>query len=370
MKYYIIAGEASGDLHAARLIEALHQQDPSAEIRCWGGDLMEQAGATLVKHYSDLAFMGFWEVVKHLGTILENIRFCKQDITRFHPDIIVYVDYPGFNLRIAKWAKKQGYKNHYYISPQLWAWKENRIHQMKANLEALYVILPFEQQYFKERHNYSVEYVGHPLLESVAKAKVPKGFLAQHQLDEKRPIVALLPGSRRQEIKTMLPLFLACIPQFPNHQFVVAGAPGIPKPWYQELLENTPCTFVHNETYALLQHSAAALVTSGTATLETALFNVPQVVCYRTSFFSYQIAKRVVQLDAIALVNLIMGKHIIEELIQNDCTPGKITSSLEYILSPQGSTQIKADYALLRKKLNVGSASTRTAKAIYAATQV
>ncbi len=308
MKYYIIAGEASGDLHAARLIEALHQQDPSAEIRCWGGDLMEQAGATLVKHYSDLAFMGFWEVVKHLGTILENIRFCKQDITRFHPDIIVYVDYPGFNLRIAKWAKKQGYKNHYYISPQLWAWKENRIHQMKANLEALYVILPFEQQYFKERHNYSVEYVGHP--------------------------------------------------------------PGIPKSWCQELLKNTPCTFVHNETYALLQHSAAALVTSGTATLETALFNVPQVVCYRTSFFSYQIAKRVVQLDAIALVNLIMGKHIIEELIQNDCTPAKITSSLEYILSPQGSTQIKADYALLRKKLDVGSASTRTAKAIYAATQV
>ena len=369
MKYYIIAGEASGDLHGARLIEALHQTDPKAVVRCWGGDLMEAAGATLVKHYKDLAFMGFWEVLLHLRTILGNLRFCKEDIKAFQPDVIIYIDYPGFNLRVAKWAKQQGYKNHYYISPQLWAWKENRIHQLKAYLDALYVILPFEKKYFKDRHDFEVEYVGHPLLDSISKKGEAKNFLAQHHLDSKLPIIALLPGSRKQEIQKMLPLFLKCTPQFPNYQFVVAGAPGIPPDWYEKQLKNSPCKWVHNQTYALLQNSVAALVTSGTATLETALLDVPQVVCYRTSFLSYQIAKRVVQLDAIALVNLIMEKHIITELIQNDCTPKKITAALNYALSPEGSKEIKNNYTALRNQLDKGGASALTAKKIYTAIQ-
>ncbi len=365
MKYYIIAGEASGDLHGARLIEALHREDAEAQIRCWGGDLMEAAGARLVKHYRELAFMGFWEVILHLKTILKNIAFCKNDIQDFRPDVIIYIDYPGFNLRIADWAKKQGYKNHYYISPQIWAWKENRIHQIKKNIDALYVILPFEKEYFEQKHQFKVHYVGHPLLDSIDQYKSNSTFISQNNLDPSKPIIALLPGSRKQEIKKMLPYFLQCIPQFDTYQFVVAGAPGIDPKWYDTTLQGHRCTLVHNQTYALLQHSQAAVVTSGTATLETALFDVPQVVCYRSSTISYQIAKRVVKLDAIALVNLIMKKHLITELIQNDCTPQKISQWLRVLLSDKGRKDLQLGYQSLRKLLDKGGASAKTAQHIF-----
>ncbi len=367
MKYYIIAGEASGDLHGARLIEALHREDPQAQIRCWGGDLMQAGGATLVKHYRDLAFMGFWEVVRHLKTILNNLRFCQQDIRAFAPDVIIYIDYPGFNLRIADWAKKQGFKNHYYISPQLWAWKENRIVKIKKNIDALYVILPFEKTYFETQHQFPVHYVGHPLLDSLAHSAPTPDFIQKHQLDPQKKIIALLHGSRKQEIKKMLPYFLACMPSFGACQFVVAGAPGIDPSWYRTFLKNQPCKLVHNQTYALLQHSQAAVVTSGTATLETALLDVPQVVCYRSSYLSYWIAKRVVKLDAIALVNLILKKHLITELIQNDCTPQNITKNLHILLSKAGRKSILEGYQSLRTLLDKGGASKTTARLIVSA---
>ena len=291
MKYYLIAGEASGDLHGARLIEALNERDPKANIRCWGGDMMEKAGATLVKHYRELAFMGFWEVLINLPTILKNIRRCKADISSYQPDVIIYIDYPGFNLRIAEWAHTQGFHNHYYISPQVWAWKSNRVVKMKQTLAALYTILPFEKSYFKEQHHYEVNYVGHPLLDSIDSAPHSHPFRSTHQLDE-RPIIALLPGSRSQEVKKMLPLFLKVIPHFPEHQFIVAGTTSLGESFYTNLLMATPCKVVIGNTYELLQSSEAALVTSGTATLEAALFGVPQVVCYKTSALSYWLAKQ------------------------------------------------------------------------------
>ena len=366
MKYYLIAGEASGDLHGARLIEALKAQDPKASIRCWGGDLMQQAGGTLIKHYRDLAFMGFWEVLINLPTILKNIRFCKADIMGFAPDVIIYIDYPGFNLRLAEWARKKGYRNHYYISPQLWAWKANRAAKMKRDLDALYTILPFEKAYFKEKHNYEVHYVGHPLLDSLAKSNTPKDFRKTHALDD-RPIVALLPGSRQQEVKKMLPLFLKMIPAFPDHQFVIAGTPTLGKAYYTALMDTQFCNIVVGNTYALLQSSEAALVTSGTATLETALFEVPQVVCYKTSGFSYWLAKKWVTLEWISLVNLIFDREVVEELIQEKCTAEKLEKALREILSPEGKVHLKKQYQQLNQLLDQGGASQKTAALILEA---
>jgi lipid-A-disaccharide synthase len=369
LKYYLIAGEASGDLHGSKLIAALKDKDPKAQIRFWGGDRMQQAGGTLVKHFKTLAFMGFWEVLIHLRTILNNIHFCKKDITAFQPDVIIYIDYPGFNIRIAQWAKKQGFKNHYYISPQVWAWKESRVQQMKKNLDALYVILPFEKEFFEKKHHFKVSFVGHPLLDTLTPKKKTHGFVEQNQLSSKRELIALLPGSRKQEIKKMLPVFLEIALRFPQYQFVIAGAPNLESQWYERFIKDHPVRLIQNKTHDLLLHAKAALVSSGTATLETALLNVPQVVCYRSSFISYQIAKRLVKLKYISLVNLILDRAVVKELIQNDFTPDRLTQQLEYILSPTGAKKIKADYKVLRNTLGRGGASDKTAQHIIDALQ-
>ena len=369
MKYYIIAGEASGDLHGSKLIKALKEKDDKAQIRFWGGDLMQQAGGTLVKHYKTLAFMGFWEVITHLRTILKNIKFCKKDISRFQPDVIIYIDYPGFNLRIAKWAKQKGFKNHFYISPQVWAWKESRVRQMKKDLDALYVILPFEKDFFENKHQFKVEFVGHPLLDTLTKRKKSTAFIKENQLSDKNNLIALLPGSRKQEIKKMLPVFLKVAASFPQFEFVLAGAPGIDRDWYQRFCSGEGVKIIQNKTHNLLLHARAALVSSGTATLETALLNVPQVVCYRSSFLTYQIAKWLVKLEYISLVNLILDREIVKELIQEAFNVKEVTHHLEYVLSETGQKKLKEDYQELRKVLGAGGASKKTAQLIIDALQ-
>ena len=367
MKYYIISGEASGDLHGSKLIEALKKKDNRANIRCWGGDLMKNSGGELIKHYKELAFMGFWEVITHLKTILSNIKFCKKDILAFNPDVIIYIDYPGFNLRISKWAKKKGFKNHFYISPQVWAWKENRVHQMKRDLDALYVILPFEKEFFEKKHQFPVKYVGHPLLDWVTFKKKSTGFLTKNQLSATKPLIALLPGSRRQEIKKILPIYLSVTKYFQQYEFVIAGAPGIALKEYSFLIKKEEVKVIYNQTHDLLMHSRAALVSSGTATLETALFDVPQIVCYRSSFLSYQIAKRLVKLEFISLVNLILKREVVRELIQNSLTPYELKKQMAFILSDDGQKQIKSDYQSLRFILGKGGASIKTAELIFEA---
>jgi lipid-A-disaccharide synthase len=364
LKYYIIAGEASGDLHGSKLMEALKEKDDKTQIHFWGGDLMQQAGGVLVKHYKTLAFMGFWEVITHLGTILKNIKLCKKDITQFQPDVIIYIDYPGFNLRIAKWAKQQGFKNHFYISPQVWAWKENRVHQMKRDLDALYVILPFEKDFFENKHQFKVEFVGHPLLDSLIKRKKSKSFIKHNNLSDKNNLVAILPGSRRQEIKKMLPIFLKVWALFPEYEFVLAGAPGIDLGWYQKFFGEKKVKIVQNKTHELLLHSKAALVSSGTATLETGLLNVPQVVCYRSSILTYQIAKWLVKLKYISLVNLILDREVVKELIQGDFRVEEVAHHLKYALSNTGQNKLKKNYDELRTVLGAGGASKKTAQHI------
>ena len=325
MKYYIIAGEASGDLHGSNLIKELKKLDASTTIRCWGGDKMQQAGGELVMHYRKLAFMGFTEVVMNLRTILRNLKFCKQDILSYKPDTIILIDYPGFNLRIAKWAKQQGLKVIYYISPQVWAWKESRVKMMKQCIDKMLVILPFEKDFFKSRWNWEVEYVGHPLVQVVESYE--SGDRSQPLSD--KPIVALLPGSRKQEIAKKLPVMLNVCKHFPDHQFIIAQAPAIEDSFYKQFTRQYPnVSWVKNKTYDLLMQAKAALVTSGTATLETALFGVPQVVCYKGSYFTYHIAKWLVKVKYIAMVNLIMDKPVVKELIQNELTAENLKQEL------------------------------------------
>lgn len=365
MKYYIIAGEASGDLHASNLMKAILLEDPKATFRFWGGDKMQAVGGTLVKHFKELAFMGFWEVFINLKTILNNIAFCKKDILKYKPDAIVYIDYPGFNLRIAAWAKKQGFKNLYYISPQIWAWKEKRISKIKRDLDALFVILPFEETYFKEKHNYEVQYVGNPLVDVIQEAIEQKdNFRNIQKIDQNIPIIALLPGSRKQEIIKMMPTFIEVIERFPQFKFIVAAAPGIDLEWYQQFLKGQSVLLVQNQTYSLLKNSFAAIVTSGTATLETALFKVPQLVCYRSSFLSFQIAKRIITLPFISLVNLIMNREVVSEILQNDFTVERIEKELKSITESEKREKQLKDYELLNQKLSAGDASVKTAKAI------
>ncbi len=360
MKYYIIAGEASGDLHGSNLIKEISLLDNAATFRCWGGDKMQDAGAVLVKHYRDLAFMGFLEVLKNLRTILNNLDFCKKDILAHKPDALILVDYPGFNLRIAKWAKQQGIKIIYYISPQVWAWKEGRVKAIKRDVDKMLVILPFEKAFYKN-WNYEAEYVGHPLV------NVINNFSPADPLFENKNVIALLPGSRKQEILKKLPIMLEASVNFPQYHFVIAKAPGIEEVFYNELLRPyTNVSYVSNQTYQLLSESKAALVTSGTATLETALFGVPEVVCYKGSSISYQIAKRLIKIKYICLVNLIMDKEVVKELIQDDLTVENITTELKAILTnPAKQQQLKDDYALLKKILSEGgNASANAAKSI------
>lgn len=364
MKYYIIAGEASGDLHGSNLMLSLLRHDPNAAIRFWGGDKMAAAGGTLVKHYKDLAFMGFWEVFINLRTILGNISFCKKDILEFQPDVLIYVDYPGFNMRIAAWAKLKGFRNHYYISPQIWAWKENRIKKIKRDLDALYVILPFEKSYFKEKHQYEVDYVGNPLVEVIQKERKKKEGNLPFELQTDQPIIALLPGSRKQEILKMMPVFLKVINTFPSYRFVLAGAPGIEAIWYKQFTKHPSIYMLQNQTYTLLKHSFAAIVTSGTATLETALFQVPQLVCYKSSAISFAIAKRIIKLEYISLVNLIMDKEIVRELIQEKCTAENIQRELAHLVDPSRREKMHQEYLAIERKLGQSKASEKVAQAI------
>ena len=377
MQYYIIAGEASGDLHGSNLIKELRKLDATAGIRCWGGDKMQAAGATLVKHYRDLAFMGFVEVVKNLRTIFHNIDFCKKDILAYKPDVLILIDYPGFNLRIAKWAKQQGIKIIYYISPQVWAWKENRVKGIKENVDKMLVILPFEKDFYK-KWNYEVEYVGHPLVEVIEEFGIRNRELGINDAATAFPnfklpstnsgIVALLPGSRQQEILKKLPIMLEVAKHFPAYQFVVAKAPGLEENFYNDLLAPyNNVSAVVNKTYELLSHAKAALVTSGTATLETALFAVPEVICYKGKAVSYQIAKRLIKIKYIGLVNLIMDKEVVKELIQDDLTVDNLTKELDKLLTNEKKQlQLAADYAALKTLLSQGGhASANAAKSIY-----
>ena len=365
MKYYIIAGEASGDLHGSNLMKALYKEDPTADIRFWGGDLMQQVGGTLVKHYRELAFMGFAEVLLNLKTIFRNIKLCKTDIEQFQPDVLIFIDYPGFNMRIAKWAKLKGIPTHYYISPQIWAWKESRIKDIKRDFDKLYVILPFEKDFYEKKHHFSFEFVGHPLIDAIHNRETPDAvnFRKQNNLDE-RPIIAILPGSRKQEISKMLTLMLSVGNDFPDYQFVIAGAPSQEYSFYGTFLKGKNIKFISNETYNLLSHAHAALVTSGTATLETALFKVPEVVCYKGSWLSYQIAKRIITLKYISLVNLIMDEEVVTELIQEDCNTARIKSELTKILDPNYRIKLLEKYDQLEQKLGGVGASATTAKLI------
>lgn len=360
MKLYLIAGEASGDLHGSNLIKALRRESPGSEIRAWGGDLMQAAGATLVKHYRDLAFMGFFEVLKNLRTILRNIAFCKADVLDFQPDALVLIDYPGFNLRIAKWAKRRGIRVIYYISPQIWAWHQSRVHDIRRDVDKMLVILPFEQDFYR-KHGVEVEFVGHPLLDAVDSGRWTVDGSAHRQPST----VALLPGSRRQEVSRILPTMLSVVRDFPEHEFVVAGASALPADFYRPFLQGFEnVRLVQGKTYELLAEAQAALVKSGTSTLETALFGVPQVVCYAGNPISFAIAKRVVDVKYISLVNLILDRPLVRELIQGDLNRENLRAELAAILTSVKAADIRAGYAELRQKLGAGGASGRAAKAI------
>ena len=364
MKYYIIAGEASGDLHASNLMKGIKQDDPKAEFRFWGGDLMQKQGGTLVKHYRDLAFMGFLEVIQNLKTILNNIKFCKQDIQNYKPDVLILVDYPGFNLRIAKFAKTLGIKVVYYISPQLWAWKEGRVETIKKYVDEMLVILPFEKDFYK-KHHVEAHFVGHPLLDAIEGLPPINlaDFKKEHHLNDKE-IIALLPGSRKQEVSKMLEIMLSVRDYFKDYQFVIAGAPSLEKNFYQQFVDDD-VHFVSNRTYDLLRCSKAALVTSGTATLETALLNIPEVVCYKGSRISYEIGKRLVKnIKYISLVNLIMDREVVTELIQDDLNTKNLVEELNKILNTEKRQQLLSDYDVLRQKLGGSGASQNAAKII------
>lgn len=362
MKYYIIAGEASGDLHGSNLIKHLHKLDADANIRCWGGAMMKHAGASLVKDYKELAFMGFVEVLLNIKAILRNIRFCKEDISAFNPDVVIFIDYPGFNIRIAEWAKKQGYKTIYYISPQIWAWKEGRVHTIKKYVDKMLVILPFEKDFYS-KWDYKVEYVGHPLVEVIDnfKAKHP------HNKSEEK-VIALLPGSRKQEIRMKLPIMLEASKAFPDYRFIVAKAPGLDEEFYTPFLQQyTNVSALAGKTYELLNKATAALVTSGTATLEAALFGVPEVVCYKGNPLSYYIAKQVIRVKYISLVNLIMDKLVVKELIQHELTPENCITELKELLENAARKhQLQQDYAALKQLLSQGGhASSNAAKIVW-----
>lgn len=369
MKYYIIAGEASGDLHGSNLIRELKKLDNMADIRCWGGDMMEHAGGKLVKHYRDLAFMGFIEVVKNLKTIINNLKFCKQDISAYHPDAIILIDYPGFNLRIAEWAKQKGFKVIYYISPQVWAWKESRVKKIRKSVDKMLVILPFEKNFYN-KWNYDVEYVGHPLADVVDSAQndiqpLPGAIISPLN---KHNIVALLPGSREQEVAKKLPVMLEVSKSFPDYRFIIAKAPSLSDAFYEKFMQPYDnVRSIRNKTYPLLLEAKAALVTSGTATLETALFGVPQVVCYKGSNISYQIARRLVKVKYISLVNLIMDREVVKELIQDEMNVPNVRSELTKILKDKEAiNKMKQDYAELKKLLSEGGhASEKAAKGIF-----
>lgn len=366
MKYYIVAGEASGDLHGANLMAELYKKDTEAQIRFWGGDLMKKAGGTLVSHYKERAFMGFAEVLINIRKIIRFIKLCKKDLKEFNPDVLILIDNSGFNLRIAKWAKKQGIRVVYYISPQVWASRAYRVKAIKRDVDQMIVILPFEKEFYK-KYNYKVSFVGHPLIDAFENRKLTdeRKFKEEHNLGEK-PIIAILPGSRKQEISKMLPLMatLANDEDFSKYQFVIAGAPSQKKEFYKQFTKGKKIKLINNKTYDLLTVSYAALVTSGTATLETALFKVPQVVCYKASKVSYLIAKQIITLRFISLVNLIMGKEVVAELIQNKFNKKNLKQELLKILSEKHRKKMFINYFNLEQKLGGKGASKKAAELI------
>ena len=367
MKYYIIAGEASGDLHGSNLVASIRQKDPGAKIRAWGGEKMRRNGANVVKNYHDLAFMGFVEVLMNLNTILKNFNICKKDITEFNPDALILIDYPGFNLKIAKWAKKKGFKVFYYISPQVWAWKRRRVYTIKKVVDKMLCILPFEKKFY-DNYDVDCQFVGHPLLDEIAKVEpVDKDkFYKANRLNPKKELIALLPGSRKQEVSRMLTVMLDVVKMFPNYQFVIACAPSLPVSYYKRIIgEKSNVRLVVNRTYQLLQLSSAAIVTSGTATLETALLDVPEVVCYKANKISYLIARQVARVKYICLVNLIMDRLVVKELIQGDMTANSIRDELQSLLNnSKRQKKLLEDYEELKYVLGNAGASNRAAETI------
>jgi len=361
MKYYIIAGEASGDLHGANLMKSLKSEDPAAEFRYFGGDLMQAQGGELVKHYSEMAFMGFVEVVANIVTIYKNLQLAKEDILAYQPDVLILVDFPGFNLKIADFAKKHKITVFYYISPKVWAWNQKRVLKIKKVVDRMFCILPFEVDFYKA-WGMEVDYVGNPLLDAIEGNVEDESFTLRHNLAV-NPVVALLPGSRKQELQKLLPDMIAVSDRFPAYQFIIAGAPGLTLEDYQVYIGDRQIKVIFNETYNLLLNSIGAIVTSGTATLETALLKIPQVVVYKGNAISIAIARLVVKIRFISLVNLIMDEEVVKELIQNDCNPDKISEELNNILhDPLYRTRMLINYDELAVKMGQPGASSRTAK--------
>jgi lipid-A-disaccharide synthase len=365
MKYFIIAGEQSGDLHGSNLIRELIVADKNAEVQCWGGDLMESAGATLLVHYRKLAFMGFVEVIKNLGAISKNIKLCKRQIIEYKPDVVIFIDYPGFNLRIAEFVKKAGYRTFYYISPKLWAWNEGRVRKIKEYIDRMFIIFPFEVDFYK-KHGITVDYQGNPLIDETEKRistfPTKKSMYRNLGIDEK-PLIAFLAGSRRHEIELILPEMMKIIHHLPGYQFVIAGVKNIPDDLYLKIIGKASVKVIKEKTYEILYTADAALVTSGTATLEAALHGTPQVVCYKGDFFSMLIAWIVVKVKYISLVNLIMGSEVVKELVQYDLTEKALLKELKAIL-PGGVKREKllSDYEELKIKLGSAGASGRIAR--------
>ncbi|MEJ5994514.1 lipid-A-disaccharide synthase [Pedobacter sp. Du54] len=362
MKYYLVAGEASGDLHGANLMKALKKEDSAAQFRFFGGDKMQAEGGKLVKHYAEMAFMGFTEVVLNLPTIFKNLKACKKDILNYQPDALILIDFPGFNLKIAEFAKENGIKVCYYISPKVWAWNQKRVLRIKRVVDQLFCILPFEVDFYAS-WGMKVNYVGNPLLDEIAQFTKDPDFRVKEGLD-KRPILALLPGSRKQEIERLLPVMLSVMDNFLDYQFIVAAAPTFDADYYHQFVGEKPAKLVFAKTYDLLAAAHVAIVASGTATLETALFNVPQVVVYKGGTLSIAIARLLVKIKFISLVNLIMDKKVVTELIQEECTTNRITEELNSIVKGEHRTRMLQDYEELSKKMGTAGASARTAKLI------
>ncbi len=362
MKYYLVAGEASGDLHGANLMKALKKEDSASEFRYFGGDKMHDEGGELVKHYADMAFMGFTEVLLNLSTIFKNLKACKKDILAYQPDVLILIDFPGFNLKIADFAKENGIKVCYYISPKVWAWNQKRVLRIKRVVDQLFCILPFEVDFYAS-WGMKVHYVGNPLLDEITQFNLKRDFRSKEGLNDK-PIIALLPGSRKQEIERLLPEMLSVIENFPNHQFVIAAAPTFNADYYHQFIGNKLVKLVFAQTYDLLSAANSAIVASGTATLETALFKVPQVVVYKGGAISIAIARLLVKIKFISLVNLIMDKKVVTELIQEDCNTQKITDELSFIVEGAQRAAMLKDYEDLSLKMGTAGASERTAKLI------
>ena len=365
-KIYIIAGEQSGDLHASHLMKAMKEIDSNIEFRFFGGDLMQNHGETLVKHYKELAFMGLWEVIKNIKTIKRNLDFCKNDILQWKPDAVILVDYPGFNIKIAEFAHNNNFKTLYYISPKIWAWKQSRIKKIKKYIDEMFIIFPFEVDFYK-KFDYKVEYLGNPTVDIVQneleKPFDKSKFIQENQLSQK-PIIALLPGSRKQEILKILPIMIEITQNFPDYQFVIAGVSSLSITLYKTILQDTEIDFIVDKTFDLLRIATAAVVTSGTATLETALFNVPQVVCYKTSKFTYAVGKTFVKIDYFSLVNILLKKMAVKELLQNDLTNDIIIELKNILLNKSHKDQILSDYKTLKEMLGSKGSPHRTAKNI------